>query len=60
MKDKNKIYIQAYLDDGNWRTVSTTIDTSLSVLNHMKQAAKIHIGKRIRAIDDNGQVVEQL
>ncbi len=60
MKFKNRIYIQTDLDDGNWRTVSTTIDTSLSVLNHMKQAAKRHIGKRIRAIDDNGQVVDQL
>lgn len=60
MKNKNKIYIQVDLDNGNWKTVSATIDTSLSVLNHMKQASKIHIGKRIRAVDDNGQVVDQL
>ena len=60
MEEKNKIYIQADLGNDGWRTISTTINKSLSVMNHMKQAAKIHIGKRIRAVDDNGHVVDHL
>lgn len=57
MKTIGKIYIQTDSGNGEWRTISTTIDTSLSVLNQLKRAAKIHPDQPIRAVDENGKVV---
>lgn len=56
MGGKKKIYIQTENGDGNWKTVSTTIDTAVSVANHLKNATKIHPDKAIRAIDKNNVI----
>ncbi|ATE64011.1 hypothetical protein CMV14_06075 [Rhizorhabdus dicambivorans] len=56
-----RINIQFEISPGAWRTVSTLMMNSPQhVVHSMRNAQKSHTGKRIRAVDENGKLVDML
>lgn len=55
-------YIQIQFDrgKGSWVTVSSVMHNSQMITHGMKQAQRSHPGKRIRAIDKGGRLVDML
>lgn len=57
----NRISIQAQDTSGNWRTYSITATAdSQRVLSEMKALSSRYPSYRIRAVDENGRVVDIL
>jgi len=54
------IQIQADYGNGSWRTLSTVMNNSQFIAHAMKNIAKMHPTKRIRAVDSNGRLVDML
>jgi hypothetical protein len=54
--------IQIQLQDlsGNWRTFSITLNNSQMILQEMHSLADRYPGQRVRAVDNNGRVVDIL
>jgi hypothetical protein len=53
------ILIQVQDLDGSWRTVNTTNDdNSQNVSARLDEASRGYPGKRVRAIDDSGSVID--
>ena len=55
-------YIQVQFDRGNgqWVTASSVMNNSQMIANSMKQVQRMHPGKRIRAIDKTGRLIDML
>jgi hypothetical protein len=49
-----------YQADGNWITCSTVPAETPQVIQGMKQAASIYPKNRIRAVDQDGRLVDNL
>lgn len=57
-------YVQIQVDIGNpagsWRTLNTVMNYPQYIAHAMKQLANMNPGKRIRAVDENGRLVDML
>lgn len=56
----DRVEIQAQDTTGNWRTYHTTDTNSQRILSEMKSLQSRYPDYRIRAIDQNGRVVDIL
>lgn len=54
------VEIQLQDDTGNWRTYHVTRNISAMVVAGMRQLANQFPGRRVRAIDTNGRIVDIL
>jgi hypothetical protein len=54
------ISIQYQTVNGNWTTVMNTENNSLNILNAMTQVQNSYSGARVRAVDENGRLVDML
>ena len=54
------IDIQLQDASGNWRTYHRTVKNSQMILARMKELANQFLNHRIRAVEENGRVVEIL
>ena len=54
------VHIQAQDTTGNWRTYHTTVNNSQRILQEMQSLKNCHPDFRVRAVDDNGRVVDIL
>jgi hypothetical protein len=53
------IYIQVQDISGNWFTINTTFDINQQNINNkMNEASNAYLGKRIRAITNNGSILD--
>lgn len=57
-------YVQIQVDIGNpagsWRTLNTVMNNAQIIGHSMKQLANRYPDKRIRAVDENGRLVDML
>lgn len=60
MSDNGNVYIQAEYNGGVWQTLSTVMNDAQIIAHGMKSLAQRMPGKRIRAVDENGRVVDML
>ena len=60
MVDNGYIQIQADYGNGSWRTLNTVMNNSQYIAHAMKSVAKMHPTKRVRAVDNNGRLVDML
>lgn len=60
MTDSDYIQIQVDFGNGNWRTLSTTINNAQYIAHQMKSVANMNLGKRVRAVDSGGRLVDML
>ncbi len=62
MSDSEYIQIQVDIGtpSGTWRTMNTVVNYSDYIAHAMKQLANSNPGKRIRAVDSNGRLVDML
>lgn len=56
----DKVEIQAQDTTGNWRTYHVTDSNSQRILSEMKSLQQRYPTYRIRAVDQNGRVVDIL
>ena len=57
----DKAFIQAQDISGNWRTYSVTVNqNSQRILDEMRSLQRQYPNYRIRAIDENGRVIDIL
>jgi hypothetical protein len=56
----DRVEIQAQDTTGNWRTYHTTDNSPQRILSEMKSLQSRYPNYRIRAIDQNGRVVDIL
>jgi hypothetical protein len=54
------VHIQAQDPSGNWRTYHTTSNNSQRILSEMKTLQSRLPNYRVRAVDQNGRVVDIL
>ena len=54
------VHIQAQDPTGNWRTYHSTPNNSQRILSEMKQLQARYPNYRVRAVDQNGRVVDIL
>lgn len=54
------IQIQADYGNGSWRTLSTTMNNAQYIAHAMKSVARMHPNKRVRAVDNNGRLLDML
>lgn len=54
------VYIQYQDATGTWYTVSSCINEGPYIIEAMKSASRFYSGSRIRAVDENGRVVDIL
>jgi hypothetical protein len=60
MPENSYVQIQADYGNGSWRTLSTVVNNAQYIAHAMKNVAKIHPTKRIRAVDSSGRLVDML
>lgn len=57
-------YVQIQVDIGNpagsWRTMNTVMNNAQIIAHAMQSLSNMQPGKRIRAVDENGRVVDML
>lgn len=58
--DSGMIEIQLQDDSGNWRTFHVTQNVSAMIIASMRQLSSQYPGKRIRAVNTTGRVVDIL
>jgi hypothetical protein len=56
----DRIYIQAQDYSGNWSTYNVTENVPLLIIQNMRHLQWQFPDRRIRAIDDNGRLVDIL
>jgi hypothetical protein len=56
----DNIHIQAQDQSGMWRTYHTTINQSQKILIEMQNLKNRYPDFRVRAVDDNGRLVDLL
>jgi len=56
----DRVEIQAQDTTGNWRTYHVTFNNSQRILSEMKSLKERHPDYRVRAIDQNGRVIDIL
>jgi hypothetical protein len=56
----DRIEIQLQDTTGNWRTFMVTVNNSQQILQRMKELKSNHPDKRVRAIDQNGRLIDML
>lgn len=56
----DNVNIQYQTSVGNWITVNTVLNTPITIINAMRSVASIYSGARVRAVDENGRVVDIL
>jgi Txe/YoeB family toxin of Txe-Axe toxin-antitoxin module len=54
----DRIEVQAQSVDGNWQTYTITVNQPLAIKNAMEQLKWQFPDKRVRAIDENGRLVD--
>ena len=54
------INIQLQDDSRNWVTYSTTMNSSAYITSAMEQLANRYPGKRVRATDNSGRIIDIL
>ena len=54
------IQIQYQDDTGTWYTIGRVLNNGFAILQGMKSASAQHPGKRIRAVDHDGRIVDIL
>ena len=54
------IDIQLQDSSGNWRTYHRTVNNSQMILARMKELANQFPNQRVRAVDENGRLVDAL
>lgn len=54
------VYIQYQDVSGTWYTVSSCLNESQYIIAAMKSVANFYSGSRVRAVDENGRVVDIL
>jgi hypothetical protein len=54
------INIQLQDNTGNWRTYHTTLNNSQMVLSEMRSLSARFPNQRVRAVDENGKLVDIL
>jgi hypothetical protein len=47
-------------DGGNWRTIHITFNNSQLILNEMKTLKQRYPDKRVRAINNNGRMIDMI
>jgi hypothetical protein len=45
-------------DGGTWRTIHNTVNNAQIILNEMNNLKNVHPDKRVRAVDNNGHIVD--
>lgn len=60
MSENDLIQIQADFGNGNWQTLSTTINNAQYVAHQMKSVVNMNPGKRVRAVDASGRLIDLL
>ena len=60
MSDNGYVYIQAEYVGGIWQTLSTVMNNAQIIAHSMKSLGQRMPDKRIRAVDENGRVVDML
>lgn len=60
MSDNGYAYIQAEYGAGNWQTLSTVMNDAQIIAHGMRSLAQRMPGNRIRAVDENGRIVDIL
>ena len=55
----DRVEIQVQIS-GNWQTVCSTLNDSQYILNEMKNAKNIYPDLRVRAVDNNGRLIDML
>ena len=56
----DNVNIQYQTSVGNWITVNCVLNTPITIINAMKAVASMYNGSRVRAVDENGRVVDIL
>lgn len=56
----NDVEIQLQDDTGNWRTYHVTRNIPPMIISSMRQLANQFPGRRVRAVDDVGRIVDIL
>lgn len=56
----NSIDIQLQDLSGNWRTFGQTVNNSQQILQEMKNLQSRYPNQRVRAVDQNGRIVDIL
>lgn len=55
------IEVQMQDSSGNWRTINTLFVTApAAITSSMNEVARNYPGSRVRAIDENGRIVDML
>ena len=57
----NSDYVEIQVQiSGNWQTLGNTLNNSQYILNEMKNAKNIYPELRVRAVDNEGRVVDMM
>ena len=57
----NSDYVEIQVQiSGNWQTLGSTLNNSQYILNEMKNAKNIYPELRVRAVDNEGRVVDMM
>lgn len=59
-ESNDTINIQLQDNHGNWRTCQGTPNIPMMIVDGMKQVAAQHPDKRVRAVNENGSIVDIL
>ena len=59
-KMDQRILIQVQDNVGTWRTYHTTFNDSQLILMRMKEQKNIFPDKRVRAVDENGRLLDMM
>lgn len=54
------IMIQVQFSAGDWRTINSTVNDMQYIIRAMHQASSMYKDQRVRAVDENGRLVDMM